>query len=71
MADCEFLRHCAFFNDTMTDMPSTSSAIKGRYCQGDNSECARYYVSKSQGMERVPHDLFPNQFDIARIISSA
>lgn len=68
MAGCEFMQKCALLNDSMTHMPSTSLAIRLRYCHTETPECARYYVCKSQGMEGVPYDLFPNQFEVARMI---
>lgn len=33
---------------------------KKKYCEGDNSECARYVVLQQCGAEHVPLDLFPN-----------
>jgi hypothetical protein len=68
MADCEFLEKCIFFNDKMAGIPSTSEIFKLRYCQGQNSDCARYLVRMALGKERVPEGLFPNQVDDAREI---
>jgi hypothetical protein len=70
MADCELLSTCVFFNDMMSNMPSTSNIFKIVYCNGNNSNCARYMVRKELGKDRVPADLFPNQTDKARDIIS-
>lgn len=68
MAACELLRGCIFFNDQMADMPSTAEIIKFKYCQNDNSDCARYLVFQAKGKGNVPQNLFPNQTDNARRI---
>lgn len=61
MANCPMIEGCAFFNDRMKDMPATSGIYKRNYCQGDNSNCARFLVRQALGPEHVPTDLFPNQ----------
>jgi hypothetical protein len=66
MADCELLSKCIFFHDKMANMPATAASFKRKYCQGDNSNCARYMVFKALGREQVPADLFPNQEDRAK-----
>ncbi len=71
MAECQVLSACPFFNDTMANMPGTAAAFKRKYCQGDNSTCARYMVLKALGKPKVPADLFPNQEDRARKIIAA
>ncbi|MCF8069502.1 MAG: hypothetical protein K9L30_13040 [Desulfobacterales bacterium] len=72
MADeCEVLSVCLFFNDKMANMPGSAAGFKRRYCQGDNSTCARYMVLKALGKEKVPGDLFPNQEDKAKKIIAA
>ncbi len=68
MADCECIPKCIFFNDKMADMPSMAESMKKRYCQGDNSTCARYMVFKALGREKVPPDLFPTAADKAKKI---
>jgi len=71
MAECEVLSTCIFFNDKMRDMPGTAAIYKKKYCQGDNSICARYMVFKALGKPKVPSDLFPNQDEKAREIIAA
>ncbi len=66
MAKCECLEKCDFFNDKMANMPSMAHIIKMKYCESDNSECARYVVYKVLGKEGVPSNMFPTQMDRAR-----
>ncbi len=61
MAECECLPKCPFFNDRMQKMPALSEIMKKKYCLGDNTNCARYMIFKSQGSSAVPEDLFPSQ----------
>lgn len=65
MADCECLPNCPFFFDKMDDMPAMADIYKRRYCQGDNTECARHAVFRTLGRSHVPSDLFPNDMDYA------
>jgi hypothetical protein len=44
----------------MSGMPSMADMYKKKYCQGDNTNCARYMVFKTLGKGTVPGDLFPN-----------
>ena len=72
MPDCECLPGCPFFNGRMKDMKGMATIYKRRYCQGDNSECARYIVFSTLGKEHVPADLYPNMRDRAeQIITNA
>ena len=66
MADCVCLPRCPFFNDRMAAMPATAQLIKKRYCQGEQSECARHMVFSRLGAEKVPTDLFPTQVERAK-----
>jgi hypothetical protein len=70
MADCEMLAGCIFFNDKMSDYPTTAEFLKKRYCREDNSDCARYIVCKGLGRECVPKDLFPNNIERAQALLS-
>ena len=65
MADCELLEGCLFFNDKMPMDSGTGLLYKKKYCQGDNSNCARMMVAKILGRERVPTNLYPNMFEKA------
>jgi len=47
-------------------MPSMAQLIKKKYCEDDNSKCARYIVFKVLGKEGVPSDMFPTQIERAK-----
>lgn len=64
MSACSLLDRCIFFKDNMSDMPSTATILKAKYCsEGGSSSCARYLVFEKLGMEKVPQDLLPSQID--------
>ena len=69
MADCEKINKCPFFQDRMSNMPGTAALYKKRFCQGNNSDCARYRVVQA-GLP-MPDDLFPNMLDKALDIIKA
>jgi len=70
MADCPSLPKCPFFNDRMANKPALAAMMKKSYCQGDNSQCARWLVSKAKGGPAVPADLYPNQIEnVAALIA--
>ena len=72
VSKCELIETCIFFNDQMSNMPSTSAVYKKVFCEKDFATCGRYLIFKSIGREHVPKDLYPNQGDRARsIIDSA
>jgi len=68
MANCECLAGCPFFNDKMPDTEGLGAMIKKKYCQGDNSNCARYMIFKKLGKAAVPANLYPNMQDRANEI---
>jgi hypothetical protein len=68
MADCECLGGCPFFNDKMKDNDGLAWIYKRRYCQGDNTKCARYMVFSKLGKPAVPANLYPNMFEQAQAI---
>jgi hypothetical protein len=61
MANCEMIGSCPFFHDKLADMPKTAERLKKRYCQGDNSGCARYQVVQSCGPGAMKPNLFPHE----------
>ncbi|MBN2487911.1 MAG: hypothetical protein JXA98_02665 [Methanosarcinaceae archaeon] len=67
MADCELLVRCPFFNDMDDPMRKIYTT---KYCQSDNTKCARHMVFEALGRERVPLDLFPYMYDEAKMIIS-
>ncbi len=50
----------------MGQMPATAELMKKRYCQGDQTQCARYMVFSKLGPEKVPSDLYPTQIERAQ-----
>ncbi len=66
MADCPRIAACPFFNDKMADVPAMAGMFKRKYCQGDNSQCARWMVGSAG--KTCPADLYPNQVDRAKAI---
>ena len=68
MAECPSLTLCPFFNDRMANRPAMSELMKKQYCRTDNRECARWRVAGAMGKQAVPEDLFPAQFERARLI---
>ena len=66
MPTCECVPKCPFFNDRMQGLSVMKDMMKKKYCQGDNSKCARYMVFKRKGSAAVPPDLIPNQMDRAK-----
>lgn len=71
MADCPSLPKCPFFNDRMANKPAMAAMMKKSFCQGDNSKCARWIVSRAKGGPAVPADLFPNQDErVAALIAA-
>ncbi|MFH1061991.1 MAG: hypothetical protein V1747_03795 [Candidatus Omnitrophota bacterium] len=63
MANCELLGGCLFFNDKMSATPGTAEIYKRRYCQEDNSKCARFLIASTLGRDKVPLNLYPNQIE--------
>lgn len=61
MPDCPSLPKCIFFHDKMASRPATAAMMKQNYCQGDNSNCARWIVCQAKGGPAVPADLYPNE----------
>ena len=67
MITCELQEECLFFHNKIAVMPSTSIALKTKYCkEGACSACAIYIVFKKLGKEKIPENLFPNQLDKVR-----
>lgn len=69
MANCECLETCPFFNDRMAEKPAMAQVYKNKYCLGDKTNCARYYVRGKLGKDKVPIDLYPNQMDKAKLVA--
>ncbi|BCS54181.1 hypothetical protein [Geobacter sp. SVR] len=59
MATCEYSSTCFFFNETMDEMPRTADFFRETFCMGKSARCARFKLSKSAGIEKVPDYLAP------------
>jgi len=68
MPDCICLPGCPFFNDKMSGDAGMGAIYKHKYCQGDNTNCARFYVFTKLGKGMAPNDLYPNMLDKAKAI---
>lgn len=66
MADCELFENCVAFYEKLVNMPSTSRLMKGAYCQGGYTDCARFLVARALGWEKVPGGLAPSDDKYAR-----
>jgi hypothetical protein len=65
---CELLEGCIFFNDKMDIESGLGKLYKQRYCEGDNTICARYIVASKIGRQHVPVNLYPNMHEQAEEI---
>lgn len=68
MAECNKIKGCLFFNDTLSGMPALADMMKERYCREDFSRCARYLICNALGTDKVPEDLFPAMQERAKQI---
>ena len=68
MAMCEKLEKCPFYQGKMDMNSGLGSMYRKKYCEGDNSTCARYMVATTVGKEFVTSSLFPNMVDKANKI---
>lgn len=66
---CELLEHCSFFIHEMT-IESIAHRFKERYCRSCKEACAIYMIYSSCGLDAVPSDLYPNEYDRALDILS-
>ncbi len=57
---CERLSGCPFYNEKMPIDKGLGAVYRKKYCEMDNSACARYLVAVAVGPQAVPLDLFPN-----------
>lgn len=70
--ECERLGGCAFYNETLADMPQMADRLKRKYCLDDSAACARKIAAKAIGAENVPVDLFPNDHaKLDRVLADA
>ena len=59
MERCDLIDTCAFLNDKMIDMPLTTHKLLEKYCVGDFTLCSIHRVAMTQGIDKVPSNVFP------------
>jgi len=64
MKECTMTSTCPFFNDQLSKKFTAEerNGLKKKYCGGGSSQCARYIVANALGLDKVPGNLFPNDF---------
>ena len=66
---CPFMDTCAFLRENRTKMPELIERIQDTYCiKPAYSECARFQVSQSVGLAKVPSLMLPEQVEWAQQI---
>ena len=65
MATCEKLAKCPFYQGKMDMNSGLGSMYRKKYCEGDNSTCARYMVATQLGPDYVTDKIYPNMTDLA------
>lgn len=68
MEYCERLSNCPFYNRKLKSLPALAEGFKRMYCFKTTPRCARFILFNTLGAEKVPFDLFPNDFDKAEMI---
>lgn len=68
MATCEKLDKCPFYQGKMSMDSGIGAMYKNKYCEGDNSTCARYMVATQAGPDFVTDKLYPNMVQQAEEI---
>ncbi len=72
MVECPRASQCnAFFKDQLSLLFNLSDIFKQQYCFKDYAKCARFMLLQKLGLEKVPHDLFPNEMKRAEEILRA
>ncbi len=59
---CELLKTCNFINIEVTSKLILKE-FKKKYCLANKDLCARYMIAKSSGLDSIPLDLYPNEYD--------
>jgi hypothetical protein len=68
MAQCDWINECPFLYNKQILIEAMREIYKGKYCQADYPNCARFLIFKALGPSKVPLNLFPNQRDRAKKI---
>ena len=66
---CPFMDQCRFLHENRTKMPELIARIQDTYCTKPACcRCARFRISQSLGLAKVPALMLPDQIDWARQI---
>ncbi|MHC5173134.1 MAG: hypothetical protein ACYSPJ_05155 [Planctomycetota bacterium] len=66
---CPFMDTCALLRENRTTMPELITRIQDTYCtKPARSECARFQIAQSLGLEKVPPLMLPEQVQWAEQI---
>ncbi len=66
---CELLLTCEFFSHEMKN-EKIAKEFKKKYCISSKDACGRYMVAKGAGLDFIPKNLFPNEYDrVLKILS--
>lgn len=57
---------CSFFNDEVGYSIDLQAQMRGEYCMGDNSRCARLAAIDDLPLNRIPQDLLPTEHERLR-----
>ena len=68
MSKCELVQCCTFPTDFSNNLPAQLASIKRAYCNYDFRGCARYYVYKKVGLDKLTDDLHPGDKQRADLI---
>ena len=60
MISCDLSSSCFLFNGQLSVMTRSTEELRGKYCEGDYYECARFRLSRTCGCDKVPTYLYPD-----------
>jgi hypothetical protein len=68
-SQCPYVDSCVFLRENRTKMPELIARIQADYCTNPACcRCARFRISQSLGLDKVPALMLPDQIDWARQI---
>ncbi|GAM08079.1 hypothetical protein OR1_00350 [Geobacter sp. OR-1] len=65
MTTCDLITTCSFINNKISTMPATAKLITSSYCTKNPAECARNRVADIIGLDMIPADLSPSDYEMA------
>lgn len=61
MNKCPRASECPLFKNSLVEDVDLTDLLKRVYCNNDFENCARYFISRNFGVDRMPDDLKPYQ----------